>query len=52
LEIQKNKLGEGGRQFHSSPPGAKLPSYATAVVSCKIYQIRCGKFCRGPYPWD
>jgi len=26
----KNKLGAGGRQFHSSPPGAKLPSYATA----------------------
>jgi len=21
-----------GRQFHSSPPGAKLPSYATAVI--------------------
>jgi len=29
----KNELGAGGRQFHSSTPGAKLPSYATVFNS-------------------
>src|SRR6218665_3202449 len=26
------KISQGGRQFHSSPPGAKLSSYATGNV--------------------
>jgi len=30
-------LGQGGRQFHNSPPGAKLPSYATAIHA--IYKV-------------
>ena len=40
MEIRKNKLGEEGRQFHSSPPGAKLPSYATAWSREKRMPVR------------
>jgi len=34
LENLKNEPMMEGRQFHSSPPGAKLPSYATGY--CRI----------------
>src|SRR6218665_89879 len=39
LEYMKKQASEG-RQFHSSPPGAKLSSYATGVRSMKSIDLQ------------